>query len=98
MKYKTTCAISFNGDRVRPGTVLEMDQETAANYAGSVVPVDPTPAPEPAPEEEKAIEEMTVAELKKKAAMLGLEIGGSKADLIERITLHGNEPAPQEEA
>lgn len=97
MKYRTNCAISFKGDRVRPGTILEMDPKEATNYGTSVAPFEETPAPLPAPEEEKAIDEMTVAELKEKAAALGLSTSGSKADLIERITLHGNEPAPEEE-
>ncbi len=97
MQYRTTCAISFKGDRVRPGTIVEMDAATAANYAGSVVPVDTTPAPDPAPEEEKELAEMTAAELKEKAAALGLSTSGSKADLLERITLHlAGDPAPEE--
>jgi hypothetical protein len=87
MKYKTTCAISFKGDRVRQGTILEMEPAVAAAYATSVTPFETEPAPQPV-EEEKAIEDMTVAELKVKAGELGLATSGSKADLIERITLH----------
>jgi hypothetical protein len=99
MKYVTTCTISFKGDRVRPGTLLEMDAATAANLGTDVRQVDETPAPEPAPEEEKALEEITAAELKEKAAALGLSTSGSKADLLERIVLHvAGGPAPEEEA
>lgn len=36
---------------------------------------------------DKAIEDMSLAELKEKAAELQLPITGSKADLIERINL-----------
>lgn len=87
MQYKTKCAISFKGDRVRPGTVLEIDPVTAANYGSSLVPLEPEPAPAPV-EVEKSLEEMTSAELKDKAAALGLSTSGSKADVYERIKLH----------
>lgn len=86
MIYKTVCAISYKGDRVRPGTEVDLTAEEAANYGTSVVVVD-EPIPEPTPEPEKAIDDMTAAELKDKAAAMGLATNGSKADLLERIKL-----------
>lgn len=89
MQYVTTCAVIIKGDRVVRGTVVELDPVTAKNLGSDVVPVeskDKAPAPKPTPE--KSLEEMTAEELKAKAEELGLSKSGSKADLIERISLH----------
>lgn len=87
MLYTTTCAISYKGDRVRKGVVLDLTAEEAANLGSDVVLVE-APAPEPEAEPEKALEDMTSSELKELASSLGLSASGTKADLYERIKLH----------
>jgi hypothetical protein len=88
MLFITNVAIIFKGDRFEKNTPIEMTADEAARFGddliadGGVVEevvevVDDTP-----------IEEMSVDQLKAKAKALGLKATGSKADLLERITLH----------
>lgn len=88
MQHQTTCTIAYKGDRVPTGTVIELTADEAKNFGASVVPFDSTPGVAPEPEPEVAVEDMSVDQLKDKAKELGLKATGSKADLIERITLH----------
>lgn len=100
MLYRTQVPISYMGDRVEKGVELEMDPKEAANLGTDVVAVDGPTEPVEAPVEEKAIDEMTKDELVEKAASLGLPTTGTKADLIEKITLHvegGGDDQPEEE-
>lgn len=102
MPYKTNVAISYLGDRVPKGTVIEMDKETAKNLGDDVTFVAGEGEEETEEEvvEEKPLEEMSLAELKAKAETLGLAKSGSMADLKERITLHlqgGGEEETEEE-
>ena len=90
MQYVTKCAILIKGDRIPRGATVELDAELAKIHGDEIVPVAGK-TPEPAPEPEKAIEDMSVQELKEKAISLGLKGTGSKADLIERLTLHNGE-------
>lgn len=89
MKYLTQCALSIKGSRVERGTEVELSEKEAARYAQDLVPVAEAFEPEPeADEEEVSLDDMTAIELKEKAGELGLSTSGTKADLIERISLH----------
>ncbi len=89
MQYLTTCAVLIKGDRVVKGAVVELDPVVAENYGSDLVAVGKVPKEEaPAPTPLKPLAEMTAEELKAKAEELGLSKSGSKADLLERITLH----------
>lgn len=88
MLYRTTCAILVKGDRIERGVEIELEPEVAANYGPDLEPVDASPEAEPEPEPEKPLEEMSKDELAAQAESLGLAKSGSKADLLERITLH----------
>lgn len=75
-----------HGGRVERGTEIELTDEQAANYGENYVEL--VTAKASAEEvEAKPVEKMTVAELRIKAEELGLDATGSKADLVERITL-----------
>jgi hypothetical protein len=92
MQYLTTCAVLIKGDRVVKGTIVELDPEEAKRYGSDLEPVkEVAKVQEPEPTPEKPLDEMTADELRAKAGELGLSKSGSKADLIERITLHGEE-------
>lgn len=96
MLYETTCAILWKGDRVVAGTTIEMSAEEAARLGGNVVPAGQTTEAAPAAEVvEKALGDMSKAELEEAAAARGITTSGTKADLIERIQLH--DAAPDEE-
>ena len=88
MQYVTQRAMLIKGDRVPKGTTIELTPEEAKPLALHLIgaAVEETPEPEPTPE--KPLEEMSAAELKEKADSLGLSTSGTKADLLERITLH----------
>ena len=82
---------------MEPGEVIDVTSEELANIADVVVPVNDVVAEAPAEEvEEKPVDQMSLDELKAKAEELGLSKSGSKADLIERITLH-QQDTPAEE-
>ena len=76
-----------HGGRVERGTEIELTEEHAANYGSHHVELVTASSKAKAEVEEKAIDKMTVAELRIKAEELGLETTGSKADLVDRITL-----------
>lgn len=92
MLYKTSVAILHKGDRVPRGTELEMSQEDAARFGEQVVPAGEAQAEPVAEVEQKALEDMTKAELEGEAAKRGISTSGTKADLIERIQLHDAGP------
>lgn len=86
-KYKTLCAIAYGG-RIEKGSIVELPDDVAKAYgAGYVEPVDDTAEVDHVVAE-KAIDDMSLLELRAKAEELGLKTAGSKADLIERLTLH----------
>lgn len=87
MLYRTVVPIQHKGERVERNTEVEMDPKEAANLGGDVVPVEGDIEAVEEVVEEKALDEMTKGELEAKAEELGLAKSGSKADLIERITL-----------
>jgi hypothetical protein len=75
MLYKTLVAMAHLGSRVEADQVLDLTEEQAFNYADAVVVND----------------EQTKEQLQATAAALGLSTAGSKADLLERISLHNGE-------
>ena len=88
MLYKTKCAVAIKGTRIEKGAEVDLKEEDFAQFDindFALVGADIEEAPEEAP---VAIEDMTAAQLKVKATELGLVATGTKADLLERITLH----------
>lgn len=90
-KYKTLCALSIKGTRVEKGVVIELDEDFAKGLMSDLTKVESeVESVEEKEVEESAeedINEMTISELKAKATELGLSTKGTKADLIERISL-----------
>lgn len=90
--YVTLCALIIKGSRVERGTKVELDEVEAERLVDDVVEVAVETVSTPVIEQpEKSLEELTVAELKEKAGALGLDTKGTKADLVERISLHSGE-------
>lgn len=92
--YRTNVALSIKGDRVEKNTEIELSTEDAAMYDPAdlvrVDGVEEAPVPEePSIDDPK---DMSLAQLRERAGALGLSTAGSKADLIERITLKPGEP------
>lgn len=100
MKFVANCALGIAGDRVAKGQEVELTAEEAARFGDDLTLIDGTDVETPEEEaEEVPLESMTVPQLKEKAAALGLATNGSKADLLERLTLHvPEEETPEEEA
>lgn len=95
-KYKTLCAIAYGG-RIEKGSIVELPDDVAKAYgAGYVEPVDDTAEVDHVVAE-KAIDDMSLLELRAKAEELGLKTAGSKADLIERLTLHTEQQTAETE-
>lgn len=88
MLYKTLCPISHLGSRVERGEVLDLTDDQAFNYAQDVQLVVEQPEVAPDVVEDIPLTDMTTEQLKEKATALGLKTSGSKADLVERITLY----------
>jgi len=86
-KYKVLQPIGYGG-RQEKGTILEIE-ESYAEAIGSdfVVEVGKDEVASSEAGSETSVDEMSLAELKDKAKELKLPVGGSKADLIERIKL-----------
>lgn len=85
----TNVALAVKGDRIEKGTEIELTLEEAANFdPADITPVEAVVAEPKEEEVQVSIEEMTLDQLKAKAASLGLSTSGTKADLRERIELH----------
>ena len=97
--YRTNVALSVKGDRIERGSEIELSAAEAANLdPADITLVSRIPAPEPeAPAEDVAVEDMSLPQLKARAKEIGLATSGSKADLIERITLNSGAETPAEE-
>lgn len=89
--YEVLKPIGFGGRREK-GEILELTQAEAENFGADYVQEVGT-APKVSAGDETPIEKMKLAELREKAEKLGLDTEGSKADLVERITLHLQENA-----
>ena len=86
-KFKVQYPVAYGGRREK-GEILELTEEQASRLGDAVSPVESeVTAPEEV--EEKDLDEMSADELKEKAIELELPTSGTKADLIERITLAG---------
>lgn len=87
--YKVLKPIGWNGRREK-GEVVKLTDEEASAYSSEyielVTPVVVKEVEEIALEN-KPLETLKFAELKELAVKLGLDANGSKADLLERITL-----------
>lgn len=96
-RYITKVALAIMGDRIEPGTEVELSAEDIAHLdPADIVLLDGAVKEAPAPAPEAPVDELSHAELKEKAKALGLSASGSKADLQERITLHlADAPAPE---
>jgi hypothetical protein len=89
MLYKANVPMILKSDYLKKGQQFEATEEEMAHYdSADFSPVDLTPAAPPQPAVEVPLEEMNKDQLQAKAKELGLSVGGSKADLLERITLH----------
>jgi len=87
--YKTLAAIAYGG-RIEKGSIVELPEEVAAAFGPEYVQPFSGAVPEDNADTtaDKALDELSLAELKAKAKELGLSTSGSKADLAERIQLH----------
>lgn len=88
MLYTVLYPIAHMGSRVEKKAELELTEAQAFNYGDAVELSKDQPQEVEEPEDTTPIEEMSVDQLKKKAMSLGIKATGSKADLLERITLH----------
>lgn len=96
MKYKILLPIAYGG-RIEKGTVCELPEDVAKAYGPEyVVPADTHTTVDDVIDE-KPLDQMTLIELKDKAKALNLSTGGSKTDLVERITLHTESQNDEEE-
>ena len=87
-KYKVLKPIQ-HGDRIEAGEVVEMSDDIAKAFGPAYVELyEEVEEVEVVEEEEKSLEEMSKKELQAKAEELGLATDGSKADLIERLTIN----------
>lgn len=91
LPYKVLRPLGISG-RVERGQVVYLTSEQAKAYSvEDLVPYESEAEVARTGEDERAIEDLSLAELKGKALELGLKTSGSKADLIERIKLGSNE-------
>jgi hypothetical protein len=89
MRYVALNALSYKGTRIERGEVIDIDSELAASIGSdSLTPfVEEVKVEEPKAEDPN-FTEMNKQELVELADSLGLKSSGTKADLIERLTLH----------
>lgn len=86
LPYKVLRPLGISG-RVEKGQVVYLTEQEAKAYD----PADLIPYEDEAEvrtgEDERVLDELSLAELKEKAKTLGLKTSGSKSDLVERIQL-----------
>lgn len=93
MLYKANVALILKGDYKKKGEEFELSADEVKQFdpadiiAVSAIP----PEPEPEPEPDVPVDEMSFDQLKAKAKELGLSASGTKADILERIKLNGEE-------
>jgi hypothetical protein len=90
MLYRTNVALTIKGDRVVAGSEIELNEQQVQRFdPADITPVSAIPAPDPEIAlADIPLEEMTYEQLKARAKELDLSASGSKADILERITLH----------
>lgn len=86
MKYKVLQAVSILGTRREKGEVVDIDENLAQSIGSSFLTSEVEEKPQPK-KKEKALEDMSKAELVKLAKAKKLSDKGTKADLLERIKL-----------
>ena len=85
--YKILNPIGFGG-RIERGEIVELPDEVAENYGPDYVTLVVTETEtEVVSDTEGDLTKLTVAQLRIKAGEMGLTTTGTKADLIDRITL-----------
>jgi len=84
--FKTLRPLGISG-RVEKGQVVYLTADEARAYsANDLIPLSAS-VETPVTEDVRALDELSLSELRVKAKDLGLTTSGSKADLIERIQL-----------
>ena len=91
-EYKVLNPIGWNGRRER-GEIISLTEAEAAAIGGNVELFVPEVPVVEKPLADKPIEDMKKAELESLAAEMKLDTTGSKADLVESITLAKAEKA-----
>lgn len=88
-QYKVLKPIGYGG-RKEKGEILSLPEEVAKAIGSEFLEEvsSANTVKEEVVQEEKPLEKFSKAELEAKAEELGLDSTGSKADLLERITLH----------
>ncbi len=94
--YEVLHPIAWGG-RLERGETVEMTDEEASAFAPGMLKSAGTVAPK-ADEEVVAVADMNLTQLRAKAKELELDASGSKADLIERITLATGDTTSKEDA
>ena len=95
--YKVLKPIGYGG-RIEKGEIVELPTEIAENFGSEYVELVSTETEKEIEQEtEQDITKLTLAQLRIKAEELKLSTTGTKADLIERITL-ALDAAKEEEA
>lgn len=89
MRYTALNALSYKGTRVERGEVIDIDPELAASIGSdSLKPFEEEKIVEEPKVENPNLSVMSKQELVELADSLGLKSSGTKADLVERLTLH----------
>ena len=91
MLYITKIAIALNGDRIERGSEVELSPEDFLSLDANDFTLVGEVVEEEEEEEEVAVEDMSLSQLRDKASKLGLSTSGTKADLLDRISLKAEE-------
>lgn len=86
-KYEVLKPIGFGGRREK-GEILDLSKAEADNFGAEYVKEVGASEAIKKTVEKKPVDKMTLKELQAFAKELELDTAGSKADLVERITLH----------
>lgn len=85
--YEVLKPIGFGGRREK-GEILNLTEAEAKNFGDEYVKEVGSSEVVKKTVEKKPVDKMTLKELQAFAKELELDVSGSKADLVERITLH----------
>lgn len=94
MLFRVLQAVAINSSRVEKGQMVDIDEKLGASIG--IDYLEPIGGPVPPIEEKEEddsvdLESKTKQELMDLAGEAGLSVSGTKADLIERLTLHYQE-------
>lgn len=90
LPYKVLRPLGISG-RVEKGQVVYLTAHEAKAYAAEDLAPYEGEDEVRTGEDERTLDELSLAELKEKAKALGLKTSGSKSDLVERIQLKEQE-------